>query len=213
VFNLQKIAADSVGRQRCVSIEKLAEGGFNRVFLLTMDDGLEVVAKIPYRNTVPSRYLTASEVATMDFLRQKFEIPVPRVYTWSSEKNSNQVGAEYIVMEKATGVRLGDIWWSLDAKQLLKVITQLVQYEAKLLQTPLSSYGSIYFKGFLSENVDDRVFRNSDDSNHRYCIGPIADPAFWYDGRGDLEINRGPCSYICNGSDDRAHFSGALLVY
>src|SRR5271167_4260440 len=165
VFNLQKIAGDSVGRQQCVSIQKLAEGGFNRVFLLTMDDGFQVVAKIPYRNTVPPRYLTASEVATMDLLRQKLEIPVPRVYAWSSEKDSNQVGAEYIVMEKATGVRLGDIWWSLNAKQLLKVITQLVQYEAKLLQTPLSSFGSIYFKGFLSENADYRLFRNYDDSN------------------------------------------------
>ena len=161
MLNLQKIAANSVGRQRCVSIQKLAEGGFNRVFLLTMDDGFEVVAKIPYRNTVPSRYLTASEVATMDFLRQKLEIPVPHVYAWSSEKDSNEVGAEYIVMEKATGVRLGDLWWSLNAKQLLKVITQLVQYEAKLLQTPLSSYGSIYFNGFLPENADYRLFSNS----------------------------------------------------
>lgn len=178
-----------------------------------MDDGFEVIAKIPYRNTVPPRYLTASEVATMDFLRQKFEIPVPQVYTWSSEKDSNQVGAEYIVMEKATGVRLGDLWWSLNAKQLLKVITQLVQYEAKLMQAPLSSYGSIYFNGFLPENVGCRLFSNSDDSNQRYCIGPIADPAFWHDGRGDLEINRGPCNYICNSSDDRDHFSRIFFIH
>ena len=99
-----------------------------------MDDGFQVVAKIPYRNTVTPRYLIASEVATMDFIRRQFEIPVPKVFAWSSETEGNPVGTEYIVMEKASGERLGNIWWSLGAKQLLKVITQLVQYEAKLLQ-------------------------------------------------------------------------------
>ena len=191
--NLQKIAADSVGRQQCVSIEKLAEGGFNRVFLLTMDDGFEVVAKIPYRNTVPPRYLTASEVATMDFIRRQFEIPVPKVFAWSSETEGNPVGTEYIVMEKASGKTLGDIWWSLSAKQLLKVITQLVQYEAKLLQRPLSSYGSIYVNEFLTENTDRRLYKDCDDLDHHWCIGPIADPAYWHGGRDELDIKRGPC--------------------
>ena len=98
-----------------------------------MDDGFEVVAKVLYRNTAPSRYLTASEVATMDFIRRQFNIPVPTLFAWSPETEGNPVGTEYIVMEKANGKSLGDIWWSLGPKQLLKVITQLVQYEAKLL--------------------------------------------------------------------------------
>ena len=34
-------------------ITKIAEGGFNRVFLVTMDDGFEAVAKIPYRIAGP----------------------------------------------------------------------------------------------------------------------------------------------------------------
>jgi hypothetical protein len=195
VVHLQKIAAESVGRKRCVSIEKFGEGGFNRVFLLTMDDGLEVIAKIPFHNAVPRRYLTASEVATMDFIRQ-LGLPVPKVYAWSAEGERNPVGVEYIIMEKATGTKLADIWGSLGGKEMLTVITQLVQLEAKLMQTPLSSYGSIYFStsDFMSERTDRRLYHDSSDSDHKWCIGPAADPAFWHDGRDELDVNRGPCT-------------------
>jgi aminoglycoside phosphotransferase len=142
---LQATAAEAVGRQRCISIENLAEGGFNRVFLLRIDDGFEVIAKIPYRNAVPAHYLTASEVATMQFVQQQLGIPVPSVYAWSSDK-SNPVGVEYIIMQKVGGVPLSDIWWLLTGKQLLIVIEQLVQFQSKMFKTPLSSYGSLYFK-------------------------------------------------------------------
>lgn len=52
-------------------MRKLAEGGFNRVLLLTMDDGLEVIVKIPYSIAVPKKLSTESEVATLDFCAQK----------------------------------------------------------------------------------------------------------------------------------------------
>jgi hypothetical protein len=173
---------------------KFAEGGFNRVFLLRMDDGFEVIAKIPYRITVPARYLTASEVATMEFLRQKVNIPVPRVYTWSSDK-SNPVGVEYIIMEKVSGVVLGDIWWSLSGKERLRVITQLVQCETKMFQSPLPSYGSLYFNGSLPQDMTHPLKgRGYDDAaSSSWCIGPVANMAFWHDGRENLKVDRGPC--------------------
>lgn len=72
IFNvqeLQRIAADSVGAQSCVSITKLAEGGYNKVFRLVMDDGSVAIARIPNPNAGPACKMTASEVATMDFVR------------------------------------------------------------------------------------------------------------------------------------------------
>jgi hypothetical protein len=47
---------------------KCVEGQFNKVFMLTMDDGDEVVAKIPNPNAGPSFYMLASEVATRHFV-------------------------------------------------------------------------------------------------------------------------------------------------
>jgi len=69
VSELMKIAAKSTGAQTCVSISKLAEGGFNKVFRLVMDDGNIVIARIPNPNAGPLFKTTASEVATMDFVR------------------------------------------------------------------------------------------------------------------------------------------------
>jgi hypothetical protein len=70
VTELQNIAAQRVGAQACASMVKLAEGGFNKVFRLVMDNGTVVIARIPNPNAGPAFKTTASEVATMDFVRQ-----------------------------------------------------------------------------------------------------------------------------------------------
>ncbi len=38
VPQLMHTIATAVGRDRCVDIMKVTEGGFNKIFLLTMDD-------------------------------------------------------------------------------------------------------------------------------------------------------------------------------
>jgi hypothetical protein len=68
VAGLQGLAARAVGSGGCVSMTKLAEGGFNKVFRLVMDDGKSVLARIPNPNAGPSFNTTASEVATMEFV-------------------------------------------------------------------------------------------------------------------------------------------------
>lgn len=67
--NLARIAAESMGFQECKNVEKLDEGCYNKVFLFTMNDGSEVVGKVPSRNAGRPHFTTASEVATMDFVR------------------------------------------------------------------------------------------------------------------------------------------------
>ncbi|OAT11687.1 hypothetical protein BDBG_17550 [Blastomyces gilchristii SLH14081] len=66
---LASVAATSVGANRCVDIEKCPDGLYNKAYLLTMDNGKEVFAKIPNPNAGIPYYTTASEVATMDFAR------------------------------------------------------------------------------------------------------------------------------------------------
>lgn len=66
---LARCAAEAVGATSCISIEKLPEGMHNKSMLLTMDDGSQVVAKVPNPNDGLAHFTTASEVATMDFVR------------------------------------------------------------------------------------------------------------------------------------------------
>lgn len=65
---LARLAADSVGSRECVHIEKFPDGMFNKTFLFTMANGVEVVGKVPNPNAGQPHFTTASEVATMDFV-------------------------------------------------------------------------------------------------------------------------------------------------
>ena len=65
---LQRVAAESVGAESCIQIEKLAEGSYNKVFKLTMNDGRIVTARIPNPNAGPAGLATASEAATLEFV-------------------------------------------------------------------------------------------------------------------------------------------------
>ena len=84
VDGLLRLAAESVNQSPddIESLRKLAEVGFNRIFLITMRDGFRMVARIPYPATVPKYFAVASEVATLAFLRSA-GVPTPEVYRYS----------------------------------------------------------------------------------------------------------------------------------
>lgn len=60
----------------------------NKVFLITMNDGKEVIAKLPNPNAGRAHFTTASEVATMDFVRHYTAAPMPVYYLWHHSKAS-----------------------------------------------------------------------------------------------------------------------------
>jgi hypothetical protein len=70
-FNLPgllQVSAQAIGARSCIEVEKLPEGGFSKVFLITMDDGRELIAKLPNPNAGRPHFTTASEAATMDYV-------------------------------------------------------------------------------------------------------------------------------------------------
>ena len=69
ITELTRIAAQVTRSKSCIQVQKLPEGNFSKVFLITMDDGKEVIAKLPNPNAGRAHFTTASEVATMDYVR------------------------------------------------------------------------------------------------------------------------------------------------
>lgn len=186
-----RIVARAVGRNRCVNMSKLAEGGFNKIFLLTMDDGYEAIARIPMPIAGTSGLTTASEVATMDYLRNHLHIPVPRVFWWDSRLDeSNSVGAEYIVMEKIQGDTLGQRWLSLSTRELGEVIREIVEFESRLFSAAFPKFGSLYYTEHLEEKL--RV----NEIEGKFCVGPLADNLFWKEERDQMTLDRGPCLFF-----------------
>ena len=174
-------------------MEKMAES-LNRVFLVTFQNGQQVIARIPTPISGPSHFSTASEVATMDFLR-RLGIPVPKVLAWSSRAQSTEVEAEFIIMEKADGLPLIKIWETVDRADL---VAKLAQLHRPLLDLHFTHYGSLYYKSDIDfsypSTVDflETVPAGLDTSP--FCMGPIARRDFWEDERISMEVKRGPCA-------------------
>ena len=117
------------------------DGTFARVFLFTLENGMQVIARIllPVRESVK----TEAEVAAMELLRGYYRcrclllrrspmfhfgffpcpnivartsIPVPKIYLYCSTPK-NPVGAEWILMEYMPGLCLADGFEQLTYEQ------------------------------------------------------------------------------------------------
>ena len=168
---------------------KLAEGGFNRTFLITMHGGFEMVARIPYPVTVPKFYSIASEVATMHFLRSS-GLPVPEVYDYSP-LSDNAAKTEYIFMEFMRGTKLSDVWLELEEPDIILVLRQLAQLESRMMSIPFPAGGSLYYTNDLEKVAGRRGIPLNDE---RFCVGLDVRLHMWYGRRSQLDVDRGPCT-------------------
>ncbi|GES58629.1 phosphotransferase enzyme family protein [Aspergillus terreus] len=184
---LVRVATASIASSpaSCVALQKLPEGDSNNVFLLTLDDGRQLVAKVPNPNTEPPFYKTASEVATMDFVQNIVRIPMPKVVAWNSCL-ANAVGAEYIIMEKADGVLLSSEWATMSTAQKHQLIQTIIAFERAFLSHPFAHIGSLY-----SERPH-AVGQFSPTRYPGFVVGPTTDRRFWGDGRKDIQSDKGP---------------------
>jgi hypothetical protein len=188
VSELKEVAAKALNKpvEDIKMLRKIAEGGFNRILEVTMNDGASILARLPCPLTVPRRLAVASEVAALDLLRAN-GIPVPQVLAYSTGKNA--ISAEYMLTEKMTGKPLSCVWVHLTDDERFKILHQIVTMEAKLFAMELPASGSIYYSYDLPPTmprIDIPGFDNG------LCIGPYAHSVWRYGERKDLEIDRGP---------------------
>ncbi|KAE8366366.1 kinase-like domain-containing protein [Aspergillus caelatus] len=193
VPELKRLAAESInqGANDVARFEKLAEGGFNRIFLVTMKDGSQLIARIPYPVTEPKYFVVASEVATLDYLRLH-DIPVPKVFGYSATSD-NAAGTEYIFMEYIRGRDLGDLWFDLSEDACSTIIKNIVDLEARLFRLRFPASGSLYYTTDLHSKIDKPpVLIEDPPSNGRFSIGPDTTLRMWFGKRCELQVDRGP---------------------
>ncbi|KAI6029893.1 protein kinase subdomain-containing protein PKL CAK Fmp29 [Pisolithus microcarpus] len=187
VDGLRQLSAGSVQRSTddIESLRKVAEGGYNRIFLITVRDGFRMVARIPYPATTPKYFAVASEVATLAFLRS-IGLPTPEVYGYSPTPD-NPAGTEYIFMQFIEGTNLRDI---------ISILRQLVVLESKMVSIAFPAGGSLY----LTEDLANAARSASGPATpgialkgKRFCVGPETSLPLWYGRRSQLDVDRGPC--------------------
>ncbi|KAL4749657.1 hypothetical protein BDW72DRAFT_213981 [Aspergillus terricola var. indicus] len=165
---------------------------FNRAFLLSINDGQEVIAKVSNLDAGVSHFTTASEVATMDLARRILNTPAPRVYAWNSQAKSHPVGAEFIIMEKAEGVLLSQAWSTMKLPQKLQVLLAMTRLQKQWLRVSFSHYSSLYYKKDVQPPAgnhfvkDGKVVRDSE-----FAIGPATGRDWCDAGRLKLDLRKG----------------------
>lgn len=196
IFNVDglcRLAAESVDRSPddVARLVKLAEGGFNRTFLITMRCGFQMVARIPYPATIPKYFAVASEVATMALLRSS-GLPIPKVYGYSPVPD-NMAETEYIFMEFVQGTSLGDIWFGLGKEDIISISRQFVQLESIMMAIAFPAGGSLYYTEDLK--VAGRLGITLEDE--RFSVGPDTCLRLWDGKSSQLDVDRGPCRLLC----------------
>ncbi|GJE96623.1 kinase-like protein [Phanerochaete sordida] len=136
-------------KTRCRLQGPLGIGAFARTFKYSLEDGKELVARVtlPVRETVK----TEAEVATMDSIRARTRIPIPRVYLFCSSQN-NPVRAEWIVMEFMRGIQFGKCLGDLTVEQQKITAEDMASVMAQTFSLTATHCGSMLFDYTLRNN-------------------------------------------------------------
>ena len=162
---------------------------------------------MPFPVMGPEYLTTASEVATMDFVRTELGLPAPEVLAWSSDKTKTDVNAEFIMYEKVGGRPLQSVWsetsFTTDKYANTFFAATFSHQHYALCSRFFSQIGSLYYKEDVSEELRQRPLYDSTrtpetPNSSRFRIGPTIERDFYRGGRASLQIDRGPCKFSVN---------------
>lgn len=166
-----------------------------------------MIAKVPCPKLVPAQWITASEVATLEYrmsrsnpsqiiinelcsVKLHTDVPVPRILAWNSDSSSSLVKSEYIIMEKVSGVQLAEVWENMDEAQKYKLIDNLTGVEGQLAGLEFPGYGSLYHR----KSIPQSSTGNTIPVDNEFCLGP-AYSSEWYPRFSGGRQCDGPCEH------------------
>ncbi|KAG2369335.1 hypothetical protein BDR07DRAFT_1447628 [Suillus spraguei] len=169
-------------------LEKLAEGGYHKVYDILRSDGAPLDAVVRVASPAFPKDKLESEVATFKMIAAFTNIPVPRIHAWNSDA-SNPVGAEYMILDKVKGTPASHNWENLSEEVKKTVVLQVARYFLEIFSLRFESAGSLYLSPLSSQ----------------FIVGPIISTPFYraLDGvvrvpdtpiSKDIDPNRGPFS-------------------
>lgn len=142
---------------------------------------------------IAQKFTTKTLICLLCYIvREKTNVPVPKVLAWNVEAESNAVGAEYIVMEVAPGVLLENIWNEMNGVWRMQCNESLQRIAKELYSLEFADFGSLYF------NTSERP-AGAISLDEKYCIGPNCARQHWGIDHEEivhsstLEGHQGPC--------------------
>ncbi|KAL4794562.1 hypothetical protein BDV19DRAFT_399356 [Aspergillus venezuelensis] len=175
------------GATKVVKYEK-KEGGFNRVFILMMDTGLSVVARLATAIAGPPQLTTNSEVATMTYLQSKLSLPIPKILAWSDDPPNQP----------------HQIWPDMNSEQHMLCTKMLFMIIRKLESLEFPAYGSLYF------SEAPMYSRLKEPFEQDFCIGPHCCPVYWSTNPGEHVLYGGSSTDCGPWRDLTSYYKGLI---
>ena len=101
-------------------------------------------------------------------------------------------------MENVPGIELSGLWEDLTGRQKYEIVEQIVGYEKSFASTRFTMFGSLYYALDLPNIAGNEVLCVNEDGMDMRCsqfaVGPTNYRMFFDDGRGTLDVDRGPCT-------------------
>ena len=162
-----------------VTVKFLAEGSFNKVYTVdTKATSTSPIKSYIFRATLPVEPgdKVRNEVATLDYIKRRTTIPVPTVIAYDSS-SENELGFEWILMEKIPGEPLRGIWPRLSDTSKTAFTREIASYVLQIRKNCVfHDIGGLYH-----------------DSDAGFTVGPIVTQSMFINGRRQLiSRTRGP---------------------
>ncbi|KAF8970073.1 hypothetical protein BDZ97DRAFT_1791839 [Flammula alnicola] len=141
----RKLLKDVVREKMGVEVGRITflnAGTFHKAYLVTLVDHVNLVARVA-RRFMP-RLKTESEVATISYLRHNTNVPVSTIYHYDSNPY-NRLGGEFILMSKASGIPLSQVYHGLPYNDLVKLMKNVAAIVIPLFAHRFKAIGSLYF--------------------------------------------------------------------
>ncbi|KAG5367460.1 Altered inheritance of mitochondria protein 9 [Yarrowia sp. C11] len=189
---------------KVTQLASLHEGKHHRVYRVDVDDGKQYVLRIPYGlgSELFRKKRIQSEVATMDFVREKVandRFLVPEVHSWNATVD-NPLDSQYTLMDFFAGRDTLMKHWNPVAQEMTErasKIKPVVDIYSALLQPEFTRYGSLYFtEDVSSKDASVLAYKGAENDKKeladRWRIGPTTESRFWKNSLPEDSPMRGP---------------------
>lgn len=117
-----------------------AQGAFNKLYKVETQNGCFLMrVSLP----VDPSHKTKSEVATIEFIREHTDIPLPRILAFDST-HENILGFEWILMEMMPGKQLRSKWRTLPFSTKRQLVQQIAKYQSQLFRNKFVGIGNLF---------------------------------------------------------------------
>jgi aminoglycoside phosphotransferase (APT) family kinase protein len=151
-----------------------AEGGFNKLYL-ARTSRREALMRVSL--PVYPHHKTRGEVTTLCFLRRTTDIPVPEVIAFD-DTGKNDIGFEYILMERLPGVSAYKKWRTLNMFQKVALVQRMAEIQAQLACHTFNGIGTLT--------------TNDEGNPANEQPGEMVSGFFFWGNHFDYDVTRGP---------------------